>query len=156
MALNINPTRRSAEMGFAVALLAAAVGAFLLAEGYPDASGAYPRTLSVLLGIGAALVMLRTARSTTSDRTRLFDNAPRFVLGFVALAVYIVAIDLLGYILPSFVFGVGLPMLLGYRNLRLLVPVVLGVIAFVLLVFVAALERPLPPDVLDPILEVLL
>lgn|GEM_PF-4781596 len=44
--------------------------------------------------------------------------------------------------------GVGLPMLLGYRKLPLLVPVVLGVIAFIYVVFGVLLERPFPPDLI--------
>lgn len=44
--------------------------------------------------------------------------------------------------------GIGLPMLLGYRKLTLLVPVVLGVIAFIYVVFGVLLEKPFPPDLI--------
>ena len=157
MALNLNPSSRQADLGFAVLLIAAAIGAFAKAGGYPGASGTYPKVLAVLLAIGAALVALRSLRQLArpDDRARLFLHPGRFVLGVAALVAYVIGIDLLGYLLPSLILGVSVPLLLGYRNLPLILGVTLGTIVFIVIVFFILLARPLPPDVLNPLLEVL-
>jgi hypothetical protein len=157
VALSFNPTYRQAEIGFAAALACAAAWTFMEAGNYPSQSAGYPRFLSVVLGCVSLLVILRAllARSTAPEK-RFLDHGGRFLLGFAALFIYVVAVDLLGYVVPSLVFGMGLPMLLGYTNLRLIVPVVVGTILMILIVFAHILERPLPPDVLDPFLEVVL
>lgn len=154
VALSLNPSRHQAEIGFAALLFAAAGWGWAEAGSYAGPAGSYPRVLCVLLMICTALVIVRSLVRTAPEG-RLFDHAPRFAFGFAAIAGYIVAIDFAGYILPSLVFGIGLPLALGYRNLRLLVPVVVAVIAFIYLVFGVMLERPLPPDLLDPVLGML-
>lgn len=153
----MNPSSRQADLGFAVLLIGAAIGAFAKAGGYPGASGAYPKVLAVLLAIGGALVALRSLRqgARADDGTRLFLHPGRFVLGVAALVAYVIGIDLLGYLLPSLILGVTVPLLLGYRNLPLILSVTLGTIVFIVIVFFILLARPLPPDVLDPLLEVL-
>lgn len=157
MALSSNPSRKQAEIGFALVLLVAAVWAWVEAGNYPGPSATYPRALAVMLGIGALAVILRAGLAfPAGDTRRLLDHPGRFVLGFGVILAYIVAIGSIGYILPSFVLGVGLPVLLGYRNLRLVLPVVTGTLLFIFVVFKVLLERPLPPDVLDPLLEVML
>jgi hypothetical protein len=136
--------------------MVAAFGAYRAAADYPGLSGSYPRTLSVLLGIGAALVILRAAlRPGAMAGVSFFIHPPRAALGFAALAAYVGAISLVGYLIPSVILGVTLPLLLGYRKPRLVVPVTLGTILFIVLVFFVILERPLPPDLLQPVLEML-
>ncbi len=156
MAVNLNPSGRQADTGFAAALLAAAGWAFAEAGSYPGASGTYPQVLAVLLAIGAALVMLRSLmRPADPDGPRLFLHAGRFVLGLAVVVAYVVSIDLIGYLLPSLAVAVLVPLLLGYRDLPLTVAVAVGTVATIVLVFYVILGRPLPPDILDPVLAVL-
>lgn len=156
MALISSPSRRQGELGFATVLLAVAGLCFATAGHYPGASGTYPKVLSVLLGCGAVLMLLRAWRQTGDDsRAPLVVNLGRCLLGFATLALYILAIDLLGYILPSFVLVVSLPLLLGYRDLRLAFMAAIGGLSFILLVFAVILERPMPADLFDPVLEML-
>lgn len=149
MALSVNPTRRQAEAGFAATLFTVAAWGWVEASDYAGASGTYPQVLCALMMICSVLVILRLALSANAvAQGNLLDHAPRFFLGFGAIGAYIVAIDMVGYMLPSLAFGIGLPVSLGYRNFRLIVPVVVGVIAFIYLVFGVMLERPFPPDIL--------
>lgn len=157
MALSFNPTRKQAEIGFAAALFAVAAWAFVEAGTYPTQSAGYPRVLCIMLAGASFLVILRALLVQPNDKSqRLLDHPGRFLLGFATLLTYIVAVDLLGYVVPSLIVGIGLPVLLGYRNLRLLVPVVVCTMAVILLVFAGLLERPLPPDILDFFLEAVL
>lgn len=150
------PSWRQGEIGFAVVLIVVAIMTFAAAANYPGMSGNYPRTLSVFLGIGSALVLLRALlRPGAMAGVPFFIHLPRALLGFVALAIYIGAISVMGYLIPSLVLGILLPMLLSYRNLRLAALVTLGTIIFIVVVFFLILERPLPPDLLQPVLEAL-
>lgn len=156
MAVKSALTRRQAEITFAAALIAAASAIFIEAGKFPPDSAGYPRTLAVLLGIGALLVIVREVRRPReSGGQPFFEHPIRFIVGFGFLLVYFVMIDLFGYLLPSVAFAIGLPFVLGYREWRLLVPVVLGTLAVILLIFRVILERPLPPDILNFLLEAL-
>ena len=156
MAVKTILTRRQAEITIAAALIAAASAIFIEAGKFPAESAGYPRTLAVMLGIGALMIIIREVlRPGESGAKPFFDHPIRFVVGFGFLFAYVVMIDLLGYLLPSVIFAVGLPFVLGYRNWRLLIPVVLGTLTVILLVFRVILERPLPPDLLNFMLEAL-
>jgi putative tricarboxylic transport membrane protein len=156
MAVKSALTRRQAEITFAAALIAAASAIFIEAGKFPPDSAGYPRSLAVLLGIGALLVIAREVRRPRESGVQpFFDHPIRFVAGSGFLVAYFVMIDFFGYLLPSVVFAIGLPFVLGYREWRLLVPVVLGTLAVILLIFRVILERPLPPDLLNFLLEAL-
>nr|WP_246787957.1 tripartite tricarboxylate transporter TctB family protein [Agrobacterium sp. AGB01] len=149
-------SRRHAELGFAAALVAAAGFLFLQAADYPGVTGSYPRTLSVLLGIGGLLTVVRTLRQLNPDDNQpLFERPGRVYLGAVAVLFYVAAVSYIGYLIPSLILGIALPYALGYRTLRHSALVVTATLAFIVLVFVVALQRPIPRDLLDPLLAVL-
>jgi hypothetical protein len=156
MALNANPSGKQADIGFATVLIAVAVWAAAEAGNYPGSSGVYPQVLAVLLAIGAALVILRRLMTAEKEgQSRLFLHTGRFVLGLATLVAYVVAVGLVGYLLPSLAVGIVVPLLLGYRNLQLTLAVTLGTILFIVIVFHMILGRPLPPDILSPLLGAL-
>ncbi|MGE0279900.1 MAG: tripartite tricarboxylate transporter TctB family protein [Rhizobiaceae bacterium] len=156
MALNANPTSKQADIGFAAVLIAVAAWAVSEAGSYPGASGVYPQVLAILLAIGAALVILRRLKAAEIEgEPRLFLHTGRFLLGLAMLVAYVVAIGLLGYLLPSLAVGLIVPWLLGYRNLKLTAAVTTGTLLFIVVVFHLILGRPMPPDVLDMLLGAL-
>lgn len=149
-------SRRHAELGFAAALVVAAGFLFLQAADYPGVTGSYPRTLSILLGIGGLLMLVRTLRQhNPDDEQPLFERPGRVYLGAAAVLLYIAAVSYIGYLIPSLILGIAVPYALGYRNLRHSALVVTATLAFIVLVFVVALQRPIPRDLLDPLLAVL-
>jgi putative tricarboxylic transport membrane protein len=156
VALNANPSGKQADIGFAAILIAMAAWAAAEAGNYPGASGVYPQVLAALLAIGAALVILRRLKSVENEgEPRLFLHTGRFMLGLAMLVAYVVAIGFLGYLLPSLAVGLIVPRLLGYRNLKLTAAVTVGTLMFIVVVFHLILGRPMPPDVLNPLLEAL-
>ncbi|GLS87137.1 hypothetical protein GCM10010873_21110 [Cypionkella aquatica] len=156
MAVNSSPTRKQGEIGFAAVLLAVAGAAFLGAGDYPGASGTYPRVFAICLGICAMLVILRAVmQSAPGDDAPFFTHLGRFLLGFGVLGFYILAIDTIGYVIPSLILGIALPLALRFRDLRMAVLASFATMAFILVVFVVILKRPLPADVLDPLLGML-
>jgi hypothetical protein len=149
-------SRRHAELGFAAALVAAAAFFFHQAANYPGVTGSYPRTLSVLLAIGGLLVLGRTVmQHKAEDDQPLFEHPRRAYLGIAVLVLYIAAVSYVGYLVPSLILGIALPLAVGYRNLRQVVLTTMATLAFIVLVFAVALQRPIPPDLLDPLLAVL-
>lgn len=156
VALESNPTGRQAEIGFATALVGVAVWAFVEAGNYPGFSGAYPQVLAALLAAAAAFLTVRTLRKgEVEGPSRLFIHTGRFALGAALIVLYVVGISLLGYILPSLAIGIAAPLLLGFRNVPLAVAVAVGTVLAIILIFFVLLDRPLPPDVFDPILALL-
>ncbi|MDZ4395908.1 tripartite tricarboxylate transporter TctB family protein [Cypionkella sp.] len=156
MAVNSSLTHKQGEIGFAAVLLIAAGLAFLKAGDYPGASGVYPRVMALGLGIGAVLVLLRSWLQTRpGDDAAFFGHLGRFLLGFAMLGLYILAIDAIGYVIPSLILGIALPVALRFADLRMTALASLGTLIFILVVFVVILKRPLPADILDPLLGVL-
>lgn len=156
MALSANPSGKQSDIGFAAVLIAGSVWAYVEAGSYDGFSGTYPRVLAVMLAIVAALVIVRRlAQPAAADEPRLFIDTGRFLLAAAVLVAYIASINLVGYLLPSLAVGVIVPLLLGYRNLRLSFAVTVGTLIFIVAVFYVALARPLPPDLFDAVLGVL-
>lgn len=149
MAVTAGPSRRIVEIVFAAALIAVAGAVFVLSADYPAGSAAFPRVLAALLALCAVVVTVRQLRhGAEADGQPFFVHLPRFLLAVVILMAYVAAIGVAGYLLPSFALAVGLPFVLGYRRLALTVPLALGTLAAIVLIFNVVLERPLPPDVL--------
>lgn len=156
MALNANPSGKQADIGFAAILIAVAAWATAESRSYPGSSGTYPLVLAILLAIGAVLIIVRRLTTTApADEPRLFLHTSRFALGLSVFIGYIAAINLVGFLLPSLAIGLLVPRALGYRNLKLTLSVTLGIIVFIVVVFHIILGRPMPPDVLNPLLEAL-
>lgn len=77
-----------------------------------------------------------------------------FVLAFIAwLAVYLMAIETIGYFVSTFVFLVGSMLVLSYRNVLVVVSVSLGWLVFSYFIFYRMLFIPLPVgSLLRPVL----
>jgi hypothetical protein len=156
VALSSNPSGKQADIGFAAILIGASIWTYAEAGNYPGSSGIYPQVLSLLLAVLAALVIVRRlATPAGENEPRLFLNPGRFVLSAAILTVYVMLVGLVGYLLPSLALGVVVPFLLGYRKPLVSLAVTAGTLAFIVLVFFVVLGRPLPPDLLDPLLEML-
>lgn len=153
MALIVTPSRKSADMVCAILLIAAAGGLYIAAGHYSPASAAFPRVLSLLLACCGALLVLRASTQPAASCAPLWQRPARVMMGFLLVFGYIVAIDHSGYIAASLLFGVGLPTLCGYRQWRVTLPVIIGALCFIIIVFRWLLERPLPQGLAETLLE---
>src|SRR5690606_10950957 len=103
VAVTAGPSRRTVEFVFAAALIAIAGAVFVLSADCPAESAAFPRVLAVLLALCAVLVAARQLRHRDEAGAQpFFLHLPRFLIPLVALVAYVVAIDVTGYLLPSF------------------------------------------------------
>lgn len=148
-------SRSLAEIGFSVALIAAAAAVIASASRYPAESAAYPVAIGAgmaALGcwIGLREILLRRRGRPTPGR--FAEHAPRLAIGVAGLIAYFAAVGLVGFILPSLMLGLLLPAAAGFRRWGLSALVAVVSVAVILAIFVYALERPLPPDILSPFL----
>lgn len=149
-------SRSNAEIAVAAILVAAAAGLFWTASGYPRESAVYPQVLAGLLAaFGLAMAARELVRRLHGRPAggRFVVHAGRLVIALAAVLVYVGAIAAIGFLIPSLVFGTALPLAAGYRRLWVSATTTVIALAFILLVFVVLLERPLPPDVLSGLIE---
>lgn len=149
-------SRSLAEIGFAAVLVAVSAAVVATASVYPAESAAYP----VAIGIGTAALgcwiglreILRRQRGRPT-RGSFAEHAPRLAIAVVALVAYFAAVSLIGFILPSLALCLLLPAAAGFRRWGLSAIVAVVSVAAILAIFVYALERPIPPDLLSPFLS---
>lgn len=149
------PTSRSlAEIVFAILLIAGAAAVIFTASGYPGESATYPVVIgAALAGLGCWVLVREVLRRLQGHATpgSFAEHAPRLAIGLVALVLYVLAVSLVGFILPSVALGVLLPASVGFRRWGLSFVVAVISVVSILLIFVLALERPIPPDILSPL-----
>jgi len=147
-------SRSAAELAFAAVLVAAAAGAVAMASAYPGESAAYPIAIAACVGGLGIWIGLRELLARRRDQAlpgAFAEHGPRLLIGLAALMLYFAAVSLIGFILPSLVLGVALPAAVGFTRWRLSAIVAVISVVAILLIFVLALERPIPPDILSPL-----
>lgn len=147
-------SRSLAEIVFATILIAGAVGVIVAASGYPGESATYPVVIGAgLAGLGCWVLLRELLRRRQVHATpgSFVEHGPRLAIGLVALVLYFLAVSQIGFILPSIALGVLLPASVGFRRWGLSLGVAVVSVVAILLIFVLALERPIPPDILSPL-----
>ncbi|PZU91864.1 MAG: hypothetical protein DI527_11450 [Chelatococcus sp.] len=147
-------SRSHAEIAFAAILIAGAVGVIVMASGYPGESATYPVVIGVgLAGLGSWILLREVLRRRQAQATpgSFAEHGPRLAIGLAALVLYVLAVSQIGFIVPSVALGVLLPASVGFRRWGLSVVVAVVSVVVILLIFVLALERPIPPDILSPL-----
>jgi len=151
-------SRSAAEIGFAILLTFAAVGVATVAWSYPLESAVFPLTIAAALGLFGAWIGVReTLRRQQGRPTRgtFVAHGRRFAVGVAAIVLYIAVVSAVGFIVPSLIVGVALPAAVGFRRYALSLAVAATCVLMILVIFVFALERPLPPDILAPLWSLL-
>jgi hypothetical protein len=148
-------SRSPVEIVFALLLVAVSVGVIAMASSYPVESAAYPVAIAsgmAVLGLWiAAREVLRRQRGNPTPGA-FAEHGPRLAIGIAALVAYFAAVSLIGFILPSLALCVLLPAAVGFRRWGLAATVGVVCVVSILLIFVYALGRPIPEDLLSPLL----
>jgi len=125
-----------------------------LVAGKAPGSGWLPLLLGVLMAFLAALLFLTASRRPVSqDKSVVWPKGEGLVNNvgiLVALAVSVALLELLGYIVSTFVFLLGLTLLLGRYDWKLttgMAAISTGVLYWVFKIW---LEIPLPPGLIHP------
>lgn len=148
-------SRSPAEVGFALALVAVSAGVIAMASSYPLESAAYPVAIAggmAVLGCWIALRELLRRRHGHPTQGGFAQHAPRLTIAVAALVAYFGAVSLIGFILPSLALCVLLPAAAGFRRWGLSAIVAVICVVSILAIFVYALGRPIPPDILSSFL----
>jgi putative tricarboxylic transport membrane protein len=141
----------STKLGDRVAaglLLAFAVGVFAYTYSFPapmqeldPGVTAFPRMVSVLIGILALVLLVRPREGEPLPRGWA---AIRVLVTALFLVIYAVVLDSVGFVITTVVFLLAELLLIGVRRPVLLVLVPLGVSAGLFYMFRVFLEVPLP------------
>ena len=148
-------SRSPVEIVFALVLVAVSLAVIATASSYPVESAAYPVAIAsgmAVLGLWiAAREILRRQRGTPTPGA-FAEHGPRLTIGIAALVAYFAAVSLIGFILPSLALCILLPAAAGFRRWGLAAVVGVVCVVSILLIFVYALGRPIPEDLLSPLL----
>ena len=147
-------SRSLAEIAFACLLITGALGVVATASAYPGESATYPVVIGAALAGLGSWILLREALRRRQGRAMagsFAEHGSRLAIGLTALVLYVIAVSQIGFILPSVALGVLLPASVGFRRWRLSFVVAVVSVVAILLIFVLALERPIPPDILSPL-----
>lgn len=123
------------------------------AGGLPAGAAMLPRaTLSMLLLL-SVLLMVRGMRSAWAaagpeERTTFMQAPGRLLVGVLAMAVYIAAIETVGFYLATALFVPATAYALGARNRIALLLAGIGFLLFAYVVFAILFERVMPAGLL--------
>lgn len=148
-------SRSPVEIVFALVLVAVSLAVIAMASSYPVESAAYPVAIAAgmaVLGLWIAVrEILRRQRGNPTPGA-FAEHGPRLAIGIAALVAYFAAVSLIGFILPSLALCIFLPAAVGFRRWGLAAVVGVVCVVSILLIFVYALGRPIPEDLLSPLL----
>lgn len=131
-------------------LLAVFAGVYIGSQSYPPDARLFPTIVSAL---GAVLIVVVMATERISQRgggTRsdvapvARDQYPRLTLALLSAPVYCLLVWLTGFYVSTLATLVIFPILMGYRRILVVIPVALGVLVAIWLVFSVAMEMELP------------
>lgn len=148
-------SRSPVEIVFALVLVAVSVAVIATASSYPVESAAYPIAIAsgmAVLGLWIALREILCRQRGNPTPGAFAEHGPRLTIGIAALVAYFTAVSLIGFILPSLALCVFLPAAVGFRRWGLAAVVGVVCVVSILLIFVYALGRPIPEDLLSPLL----
>ncbi|AWJ82565.1 permease subunit (plasmid) [Azospirillum sp. TSH58] len=155
-------TPRSADLFAGAVVAAVAVAAIVVSGGFPTMAGLdtdvgparFPIIYAgALIVLSAILVIgrLLPKRGAQAQAAPAEPPAPaeafrfhRVAIGVVATAVYIYMLSLIGYLPTTVVFLIGMMRLMGMRSWVRAPIIAVAVTAFLYLVFLYALQIPLP------------
>ena len=113
--------------------------------------GVWPRIVFVLMLVVALLLGFGTLRS--ADETPVFDRGTGLAVGLMGLAaLYLVAIEPVGFLLTTALFLLFAMLLLGIRSWRMLASVSVLFPVIVYAVFVKLANTEFPAGLLAPLL----
>lgn len=146
-----SPSQATAERVFLLCLMAGSAALFYETFNYALGSRAFPATLLVVLFFFSAIALRKSLRQP-GDRTNapFFDHAPRFALALVLLVAYTALLEIVGYYTMSAAMIIALPVLLGYRDWRVIIPTVVAYLAFIWVIFNVIFQREMAREFYMP------
>jgi hypothetical protein len=133
--------RRSlAERLFPAAIVAGAAALVPATLAIPDEARSFPAAVLAAIVLLALWIGLRGGGGAAP----VAHHAGRLALAVGAVGVFLAGIPLIGFFPAAAVLMLGLPIALGYRDMRVVLPVTAGFLLLVWLVFVRLFAKPLP------------
>ncbi len=131
-----------------VILAVAAVG-WVECSSIPPGPAMLPRILLIIMAIIAVLMLGRALLGKTSGESeRIFTDAPAFFITAAMGLALIWAMSWLGFFTSAFLFFVGFVLINKHRNHLQSAAAIVIFLGLIYVVFVWALQRPLPPELI--------
>ncbi len=143
-------TRRAAERGFLLLLLAAAAALLPEAWSYRGGSQYFPVLLLVALLACCVAALLRRRAPVPEDAAPFFTSAPRAGLALLLMALYTLALPVVGYFTTSTLLMFAMAWVFGYRDLRVILATIVGYLLFTWLVFTVIFQRDMAREFFMP------
>lgn len=139
------------DISISAILMVIAAAMFIAAGSLPKVdgaigAGAWPRTLSVVLFLLAALLMLQGLTDHSGTPSPFDIHSPGFrrvLIGVGIIAVFCVLLKFLGFMLASAFMIPAIMRLMDEKRLPVLAGVTAGVLVFIYVVFSLVLKLPL-------------
>lgn len=137
------------EIATPVFFIALSIYIFIVALTLPDVEGVFPMMIAVCMLASSVVILVKLLRTTKCiiDLTKI--NVMNLVKITMALIIYAVIINRVGYIISTVLLGIYSTYALGLRDLK---KIVIYPVAIVLVLFVSfklLLNVPLPMAFLD-------
>ncbi|HWO74506.1 MAG TPA: tripartite tricarboxylate transporter TctB family protein [Bacillus sp. (in: firmicutes)] len=135
-------------------LLLLSVYVWVTANAFPEATGVgpgadfFPKLTAAVLGVLSILLVLK--KENTEDPIFLVagNQALKFVLGFLAMIVFVFLIEGIGFTITAVLFTAGWMWLMGIRKIVKLTIVSVFIGLLITLVFEQLLNVPIPHGIL--------
>ena len=142
-------TKKYIDRAVLLFFIIVAVFLYLSTADYPGiaktTSAYYVKFLAVFIGILSVLqLLLSLIKDINYERLHIADHLPRFFGLLIALIIFGLVFEHLGFFISAGVFIPVVALILGYRNYLTLAITTVSVLAFVYLVFVKLLSVNLP------------
>lgn len=139
------------DIAISAILMVVAAAMFVAAGSLPEVDGAigagtWPRVLSVVLFLLAALLMLQGLADRSSAPAPFNIHSPGFrrvLIGVGIIAVFCILLKFLGFMLASVFLIPAVMRLMGEKRIPVLAGVTAGVLVFIYVVFSLILRLPL-------------
>ena len=135
-------------------LLLLSIYVWVTANAFPDAAGVgpgadfFPKLTASVLGILSILLVLKKEETEDSIFLVSGKNAWQFVFGFVAMILFVVLIETIGFTITAILFSISWMWLMGIRKIVQLLVVSIFVSLLITLVFEQLLNVPIPHGIL--------
>ncbi|MET3698579.1 tripartite tricarboxylate transporter TctB family protein [Bacillus oleivorans] len=135
-------------------LLLLSVYVWVTANAFPDAAGIgpgadfFPKLTASVLGILSIMLVLKKENTEESIFLVSGKQSWKFVLGFVAMILFVFLIEVIGFSFTAVLFSISWMWLMGIRNIVKLLLVSVFISVLITLVFEQLLNVPIPHGLL--------
>ncbi|MEM7441728.1 MAG: tripartite tricarboxylate transporter TctB family protein [Pseudomonadota bacterium] len=143
--------QKQVEIAFCAGFLALLIAGWISLADIPAQARLFPRmiigfTAFVTLAMGVR-AYLALGRGDGDPAWKMFEHLGRWAIAVIALPVYVLGVQSIGYFTSTLIFIPVLAFVLGYRRPLVAIAIALAFDVIIYVVFITVFERRLPADI---------